>query len=363
MPAANRQELARPVRSRFVDCVLARPALSLLAMVAGPIVLSLAVLTMPFEIDVSINSFQLSRRHFIAQRFDSLVSAIDINRQQEATIAAAQVAQQHANGGGVFSELGRRSMQHDVDPVDAMPIELGRVELVYLPADGGNVFRPDVLLAIHRLERSLAAVAGYDRFCLPVQETAGMCEPPNSLTTLLFPSVGPDGKLSYDGRGSRLLDCRATLAFLQKQQTVLKWFVGDVKHTNTSSLLRAELVFAQPPASGSGGALLSAEKDAFNAWLVGPFQAAVVAAAAAAAAEIEVVWGGDYLTQYEIRCVLEHDVQWAAVSFGLVLLYTWACTGSFSLSAGALVTTTRDDPNRAPAVRVHLRLQPAHVCV
>ena len=56
-----------PARSRFIDCILARPALSLLALVAGPIALSLAALTMPFEIDVSVNSFQLSRRHFIAQ--------------------------------------------------------------------------------------------------------------------------------------------------------------------------------------------------------------------------------------------------------------------------------------------------------
>jgi hypothetical protein len=51
---------------------------------------------------------------------------------------------------------------------------------------------------------------------------------------------------------------------------------------------------------------------------VGPFRDAVIAGAAAEAAQIEVVWGGDYLTQYEIRRVLKHDVQWAAVSFGLV---------------------------------------------
>ena len=51
---------------------------------------------------------------------------------------------------------------------------------------------------------------------------------------------------------------------------------------------------------------------------VGPFRDAVIAGAAAEAAQIEVVWGGDYLTQYEIRRVRKHDVQWAAVSFGLV---------------------------------------------
>lgn len=91
---------------------------------------------------------------------------------------------------------------------------LWRMELVFLAQGGGdnNIFTPERLHTIHRVERLVMQHPQFHKFCWKPLEVLrdlplgpSYCSPPSSLLSYLFPSER-GGKIYYDGMGPDLAD-------------------------------------------------------------------------------------------------------------------------------------------------------------
>lgn len=226
----------------------------------------------PLDIDLSYSAFEV-HSHFSAERFDALTIAVktqlgswdrrrrDLDNSESA--ALRELLLQTLVRQGAFNRTGNESRGSTLSPSD--PLEeydqkrgvadnsivsefrhileryktanvngtlirkarfapnyymqsqaLWRIELVFVAQGDGdrNVFTPERLETVHRVEHLLMQHPQFHQFCWKPLEVLrdlplgpSYCSPPSSLLSYLYPSE-KGGKIYYDGMGPDLADIR-----------------------------------------------------------------------------------------------------------------------------------------------------------
>ena len=226
----------QPGRLLFTDLIVKFPCIVLLLFLAPCAYLSMLGLTMhPLTFDVGVNNFQILASHFSQQRERVLHKAI-ADENNHAQVAGRRLQHWIAPHAGDQSDW--------VPPRDHV---LDRVELVMFYNDQRDIMTPEGLTRAREVERAIEQLPGYSEFCVTDNAVfgVGVCAPPTSITTYFFPSVKPNStELVYDGRGPAVVDLEGTRSAIAAKSD-LHWFLSFSDTWTSSTLLRAEFVFAQ----------------------------------------------------------------------------------------------------------------------
>ncbi|CAE7575438.1 rsmF [Symbiodinium sp. CCMP2456] len=137
------------------------------------------------------------------------------------------------------------------------------IRLIYATTDGSNIFTPEYLKRIKRIEDRLETLPGYRRFCLA--DGNGRCVRPLSAVNYFFASMDAStGTITPDGRGEHLLPIQAILANLGTSNSyfVDRYFgvsSGQLKSALEGNVTRSVLRFGLPLRPGPNTALKSLE--------------------------------------------------------------------------------------------------------
>lgn len=211
----------------------------------------------PLDIDLSYSAFEV-HSHFSAERFDALAIAVksqlgswdrrrrDLDLQE---LLEGELSRRGAEGPPTpaprrrGATVGLRDERVEGGPPQGnstLPPSrrrrsapdyyvqsqaMWRIELVFVAQGGGgggggegNIFTPERLRTIHRVERLLMQQPQFQQFCWKPLEMLrdlplgpSYCSPPSSLLSYLFPSER-GGKIYYDGMGPDLADIQGESA-------------------------------------------------------------------------------------------------------------------------------------------------------
>ncbi|KAL2091925.1 hypothetical protein ACEWY4_011723 [Coilia grayii] len=213
---------------------------------------------------------------------------------------------------------------------------LWRVELVFV-AQGGedrNIFTPERLRAIHRVERALMEHPQFQRFCWkPVELLRDLplgpafCAPPSSVLSYLFPSERA-GKIYFDGMGPDLADIHGALS-LAITHPQFYWYVDESLTPDNlcSSLLRSEIHFGAPlPTFYSLQDRPQEQRRRFRDFVV---QYADILARQSTS-QVKVLYGGTELFDDEVRRTFHSDMLLAVFSGACISILVYILT-SFSV--------------------------------
>lgn len=253
----------------------------------------------PLDIDLSYSAFEV-HSHFSAERFDALTIAVktqlgswdrrrrDLDNSESA--ALRELLLQKLVRQGVLSGTANKSNCSTQSRVDLLKEYTGvldqrivsekhnenktlirksrfapnyymqsqalwRIELVFVAQGDGdrNIFTPERLQTIHRVERQLMQHPQFHQFCWKPLEVLrdlplgpSYCSPPSSLLSYLYPSE-KGGKIYYDGMGPDLADIQGSLS-LAITHPQFYWYVDESLSPEhlSSSLLRSEIHFGAP---------------------------------------------------------------------------------------------------------------------
>ncbi|XP_042564100.1 protein dispatched homolog 3 [Clupea harengus] len=213
---------------------------------------------------------------------------------------------------------------------------LWRVELVFV-AQGGensNIFTPERLRTIHRVERLLVEHPQFQQFCWkPVELLRDLplgpsfCSPPSSLLSYLFPSERA-GKIYFDGMGPDLADIKGALS-LAITHPQFYWYVDEnlTPDDLCSSLLRSEIHFGAPlPSFYSLQDRPQEQRRRFRDFVV---QYANILAQQSTS-QVKVLYGGTELFDDEVRRTFHSDMLLAVFSGACISVLVYILT-SFSV--------------------------------
>ncbi|XP_063050309.1 protein dispatched homolog 3 [Engraulis encrasicolus] len=227
---------------------------------------------------------------------------------------------------------------------------LWRVELVFVAqgdnnkgrhgnsschSDGDrNIFTPERLRAIHRVERMLMEHPQFQRFCWkPVELLRDLplgpsyCAPPSSVLSYLFPSERA-GRIYFDGMGPDLADIRGALS-LAITHPQFYWYVDESLTPDNlcSSLLRSEIHFGAPlPSFYSLQDRPQEQRKRFRDFVV---QYADLLARQSNS-QVKVLYGGTELFDDEVRRTFHSDMLLAVFSGACISILVYILT-SFSV--------------------------------
>mmetsp|Transcript_9367 Transcript_9367/g.17549 ORF Transcript_9367/g.17549 Transcript_9367/m.17549 type:complete len:1290 (-) Transcript_9367:211-4080(-) len=198
-----------------------------------------------------------------------------------------------------------------------------RLHLVYEAKDGGNVLRADVLTAIKKVEDSIASRPGYSRFCYQGTELCDQpCPPPNSVINHFF-------------EGPYLTDDIRAKSLQLGEMGVYVYTDGDFDPVQgTASFMRSDFVFSKPVQGYSSVYdRPGAQSQEFQAWmesLDGYLKQASNDA-------VLITYGGDYITDYQIRQALYKDLILSLAGFSSIAVYMCLHTGSLLITAAGML--------------------------
>ncbi|CAL8342743.1 unnamed protein product [Lota lota] len=213
---------------------------------------------------------------------------------------------------------------------------LWRVELVFVAQGRGerNIFTPERLATVHRVERLLMQHPQFQQFCWKPLEALrdlplgpSYCSPPSSLLSYLFPSERA-GRVYYDGLGPDLADIQGALR-LAITHPQFYWYVDDSLRPDhlSSSLLRSEIHFGAPlPSFSSAQDRAEEQRSRFKDFVV---QYASILAKQSTS-QVKVLYGGTELFDHEVRHTFHSDMRLALVSGGCIAALVFVLT-SFSV--------------------------------
>ncbi|KAG7480738.1 hypothetical protein MATL_G00059490 [Megalops atlanticus] len=213
---------------------------------------------------------------------------------------------------------------------------LWRMELVFLAQGEGdnNIFTPERLRTIHRVERLVMQHPQFRQFCWKPLEVLrdlplgpSYCSPPSSLLSYLFPSER-GGKIYYDGMGPDLADIHGALS-LAITHPQFYWYVDETLTPDTlrSSLLRSEIHFGAPlPSFFSLQDRPEEQRRRFRSFVV---QYADILARQSTS-QVKVLYGGTELFDDEVRRTFHGDMLLALISGGCITALVYILT-SFSV--------------------------------
>jgi hypothetical protein len=185
----------------------------------GPlIILAIFGLLKSISFDIGLDAFNVQRTHFSQQRQSALEHAIKVEK--------ANMGYDHV-GPDFWSNKHRRTLdslanltQQQLKDRENADV-IGRLELIFLRRDGGNVITPEYIEKIHKIENAIQQFPEFAYYCILDQRVYGLrhCAPPNSAISYFYPSVG-EQQLIYDGHGTSIVDFTGTVAALKKFATV-----------------------------------------------------------------------------------------------------------------------------------------------
>ncbi|XP_062399828.1 protein dispatched homolog 3 [Sardina pilchardus] len=213
---------------------------------------------------------------------------------------------------------------------------LWRVELVFVAQGDGtrNIFTPERLRTVHRVERLLMEHPLFRQFCWkPVELLRDLplgpsfCSPPSSLLSYLYPSERA-GKIYFDGMGPDLADIHGALS-LAITHPQFYWYVDEnlTPDNLCSSLLRSEIHFGAPlPSFYSLQDRSQEQRRRFRDFVV---QYADILARQSTS-QVKVLYGGTELFDDEVRRTFHSDMLLAVFSGACISILVYILT-SFSV--------------------------------
>ncbi|CAL8247658.1 unnamed protein product [Merluccius merluccius] len=213
---------------------------------------------------------------------------------------------------------------------------LWRVELVFVAQGSGerNIFTPERLRTVHRVERLLMQHPRFQQFCWKPLEALrdlplgpSYCSPPSSLLSYLFPSERA-GKIYYDGMGPDLADIQGALS-LAITHPQFYWYVDESLSPDhlSSSLLRSEIHFGAPlPSFSSLQDRAEEQRRRFKGFVVE--YASILAKQSTS--QVKVLYGGTELFDDEVRRTFHSDMRLAVISGACITVLVFVLT-SFSV--------------------------------
>ncbi|XP_058493057.1 protein dispatched homolog 3 isoform X2 [Solea solea] len=213
---------------------------------------------------------------------------------------------------------------------------LWRIELVFVAQGEGdrNIFTPERLQTVHRVERLLMQHPQFHQFCWKPLELLrdlplgpSYCSPPSSLLSYLYPSER-GGKIYYDGMGPDLADVQGSLS-LAITHPQFYWYVDESLSPEclSSSLLRSEIHFGAPlPSYYSLQDRTDEQRTRFKNFVV---QYADILSKQSTS-QVKVLYGGTELFDDEVRNIFYNDMMLAVISGGCITVLVFVLT-SFSV--------------------------------
>ncbi|KAA0713652.1 Protein dispatched -like protein 3 [Triplophysa tibetana] len=213
---------------------------------------------------------------------------------------------------------------------------LWRIELVFVAQgdEDNNIFTPERLYTIHKVERLLMQHAQFQQFCWKPLEALrdlplgpSFCSPPSSLLSYLFPSERA-GKIYYDGMGPDLADVHGALS-LAISHPQFYWYVDEKLTPDRlqSSLLRSEIHFGAPlPSFYSLQDRPLEQRRQFRDFVVR--YADILSQQSTS--KVKVLYGGTELFDDEVRKTFHSDMLLALFSGGCIAVLVYVLT-SFSV--------------------------------
>uniref|UniRef100_A0A1A8K964 Patched domain containing 2 n=1 Tax=Nothobranchius kuhntae TaxID=321403 RepID=A0A1A8K964_NOTKU len=213
---------------------------------------------------------------------------------------------------------------------------LWRIELVFVAQGLGdrNIFTPERLETIHRVEQLLMQHPQFHQFCWKPMEILrdpplgpSYCSPPSSLLSYLYPSE-KGGKIYYDGMGPDLADIQGSLS-LAITHPQFYWYVDEslTPEHLYSSLLRSEIHFGAPlPSYYSLQDRADEQRTRFKNFVV---QYADILTKQSTR-QVKVLYGGTELFDNEVRHTFYNDMMLAVISGVCITMLVFILT-SFSV--------------------------------
>ncbi|XP_056274431.1 protein dispatched homolog 3 [Pseudoliparis swirei] len=213
---------------------------------------------------------------------------------------------------------------------------LWRIELVFVAQGEGdrNIFTPERLQTIHRVERLLMQHPQFHQFCWKPLEMLrdlplgpSYCSPPSSILSYLYPSER-GGRIYYDGMGPDLADIEGSLS-LAITHPQFYWYVDESLSPEhlSSSLLRSEIHFGAPlPSFSSTQDRAHEQRALFKNFVV---QYADILAKQSTS-QVKVLYGGTELFDDEVRHTFHNDMMLAVISGACITVLVYVLT-SFSV--------------------------------
>uniref|UniRef100_A0A3B4AC43 SSD domain-containing protein n=1 Tax=Periophthalmus magnuspinnatus TaxID=409849 RepID=A0A3B4AC43_9GOBI len=215
---------------------------------------------------------------------------------------------------------------------------LWRIELVFVAQGEGepNIFTPERLETIHRVERLLMQQPQFHQFCWKPLEVLrdlplgpSYCSPPSSLLSYLYPSE-KGGKIYYDGMGPDLADIQSlSLAITHPQ---FYWYVDESLSPEhlSSSLLRSEIHFGAPlPSYFSLQDRANEQRARFKNFVVQYSDILAKQSTMPCLSQVKVLYGGTELFDNEVRHTFNNDMMLAVISGVCITVLVYVLT-SFS---------------------------------
>ena len=193
--------------------------------------------------------------------------------------------------------------------------------------EGRNVLTAPHLNAARRLENELQSLPGYERFCWQGRSDDGTfengCQPANSVVPLFFDAASGASGGSF-GDAARVAARLAGDGVYAYTDTTFNPETGE------AAGLRADFGFGAPvDGFASKDDRPGAQKAKFEAFVGDVMYPALTAAVARARDtsegpdRLDVIFGGEEITRFEIRRALASDVTLAAIGFGVVAGVMW----------------------------------------
>ena len=193
--------------------------------------------------------------------------------------------------------------------------------------EGRNVLTAPHLNAARRLENELQSLPGYERFCWQGRSDDGTfengCQPANSVVPLFFDAASGASGGSF-GDAARVAARLAGDGVYAYTDTTFNPETGE------AAGLRADFGFGAPvDGFATKDDRPGAQKAKFEAFVGDVMYPALTAAVARARDpsegpdRLDVIFGGEEITRFEIRRALASDVTLAAIGFGVVAGVMW----------------------------------------
>ena len=193
--------------------------------------------------------------------------------------------------------------------------------------EGRNVLTAPHLNAARRLENELQSLPGYERFCWQGRSDDGTfengCQPANSVVPLFFDAASGASGGSF-GDAARVAARLAGDGVYAYTDTTFNPETGE------AAGLRTDFGFGAPvDGFATKDDRPGAQQAKFEAFVGDVMYPALTAAVARARDpsegpdRLDVIFGGEEITRFEIRRALASDVTLAAIGFGVVAGYMW----------------------------------------
>mmetsp|Transcript_721 Transcript_721/g.2428 ORF Transcript_721/g.2428 Transcript_721/m.2428 type:complete len:877 (+) Transcript_721:207-2837(+) len=358
----------------IVKQMVFRPKLMILLTSLLPIILSVVAFTYPVKIDTGVDSIRI-RDHPVAETEDAAQSAYRETREfwneylmdmgsftfrrrlqgasdasrvgqgplapEEGASLATPLASGGADGGRHLLQTGptyslRRAALNLPENVARRRLIKWRLNLVFSMKNGTNIFTNEAVRRIRDMENSIVTQPRYKDFCLedpsaPIN--ARRCNPPNSLINYFYPSPAPAGEATkdgviYDGDGDVQQPIPAVT--LKLGELGLYWYTDQSFQPARfqAEAIRSDFTFARPVGGPSNyrdwSDRTGSQEREYEAWVTGLYSHLK----GLGEDGIRVNFGGEFITEHEIKQELYKDISYAAIGLVLVTLYLWWHTGS-----------------------------------